>query len=86
MEGIASRILAGAPERFQLAGNSLGGYLCFEILRQAPDRVERLALLDTSARPDTPEQSEGRRAMLARADGDYLSTAVAGPLLPQASI
>ena len=49
---IASRILADAPPRFALAGLSMGGYISLEIVRQAPDRIDRLALLDTSARPD----------------------------------
>ena len=75
---IAASILDSAPERFNLAGISLGGYICFEIMRQAPHRVGRLALLDTSARPDRPEQSAGRREMLAAAAGDYLTTAVNG--------
>lgn len=58
--GIVQSILANAPSRFRLAGLSMGGYICFEILRQAPERVERLALLDTTARPETPEQTERR--------------------------
>jgi pimeloyl-ACP methyl ester carboxylesterase/GNAT superfamily N-acetyltransferase len=58
--GIAGRILAGAPPRFALAGLSMGGYVAFEILRQAPERVARLALLDTGGRPDTPEQTRRR--------------------------
>lgn len=78
MTGIAARILESAPPRFQLAGISLGGYLCFEILRLAPERVERLALLDTSARPDSAGQSAGRRDMLAAAAVDYVTTAVNG--------
>ncbi|MGH8227951.1 MAG: alpha/beta fold hydrolase [Steroidobacteraceae bacterium] len=71
MAAIARRILAASPPRFALAGLSMGGYLSFEILRQAPERVERLALLDTSARADAPEQSEQRRALveLARQGG-----------------
>jgi pimeloyl-ACP methyl ester carboxylesterase len=64
MAAIAQRILAGAPSRFALVGLSMGGYISFEILRQAPDRVARLALLDTSARPDTAEASAGRRAQM----------------------
>lgn len=64
MSGIAQRILACAPPRFALAGLSMGGYIAFEILRQAPARVVRLALLDTSARPDAPEQTEQRRAQI----------------------
>jgi pimeloyl-ACP methyl ester carboxylesterase len=64
MSAIANRILASAPPRFALIGLSMGGYLSFEIMRQSPERVAKLALLDTSARPDTPEQSEGRRAQI----------------------
>jgi pimeloyl-ACP methyl ester carboxylesterase len=67
MGSIATSILATAPPRFALAGLSMGGYLAFEIMRQAPDRVARLALLDTSARPDLPEQSERRRAQIEKA-------------------
>jgi pimeloyl-ACP methyl ester carboxylesterase len=64
---MAARALAGAPPRFALCGLSMGGYVAFEILRQAPERVERLALLDTSARPDTPEQARRRRGLVALA-------------------
>jgi pimeloyl-ACP methyl ester carboxylesterase len=64
MEAIARRILADAPPRFALAGLSMGGYIAFEILRQAPERVERLALLDTGAPPDPPEHSERRRRLI----------------------
>ncbi len=67
MSAIAKRILADAPPRFSLVGLSMGGYISLEILRQAPGRVAKLALLDTSARPDAPEQSEGRRATIALA-------------------
>jgi len=66
---IAQRILAVAPRRFALAGLSMGGYIAFEILRSSPDRVVRLALLGTSARADTPEQSDRRRAQMALARG-----------------
>ena len=58
---IAARILAAAPPRFALAGLSMGGYIAFEIMRQAPQRVAKLALLDTAARPETPQQTEARR-------------------------
>jgi pimeloyl-ACP methyl ester carboxylesterase len=65
--GIARRLLAAAPPRFALAGLSMGGYTAFEVMRIAPDRVVRLALLDTSARADTPEQTERRRGQIALA-------------------
>jgi len=74
MADIAAHILASAPERFALAGLSMGGYLCFEIMRQAPERVERLALLDTSARADTPEKTALRReALELAAAGKYMA-------------
>src|SRR5450631_807420 len=66
---IARRILSEAPPRFALAGHSMGGYIAFEIMRKAPERVARLALLNTQARPDTPEASARRRDMIARAQG-----------------
>ena len=64
MSAIAQRILATAPERFALVGLSMGGYIAFEMLRQAPQRIARVALLDTSARADVPEQSAMRRAQM----------------------
>lgn len=60
MAAIARRVLAAAPPRFALAGLSMGGYVAFEIVRQAPQRVARLALLDTAARAETPEQTKAR--------------------------
>jgi pimeloyl-ACP methyl ester carboxylesterase len=58
---IARRILAAARQRFALAGLSMGGYISFEIMRQAAERVAKLALLDTGARAETPEQTQMRR-------------------------
>jgi pimeloyl-ACP methyl ester carboxylesterase len=72
MAAIARRILAAAPPRFALAGLSMGGYIAFEIMRQAPQRVAKLALLDTGARADIPEQTERRRVLMAMAkEGRY---------------
>jgi pimeloyl-ACP methyl ester carboxylesterase len=64
MAGMARSILRDAPPQFALAGLSMGGYVSLEIMRQAPERVQRLALLDTSARPDTPEQTASRRTLM----------------------
>lgn len=82
MPAIAASILATAPARFALCGLSMGGYIAFEILRQAPQRVTRLALLDTSAKPDTPERSAARRQLVARAEAEGIS-AVSESLFPQ---
>lgn len=65
MADIARRVLAAVSGPFALVGHSMGGYAAFEIVRQAPDRVARLALLDTSALADTPEQHEGRNKQIA---------------------
>lgn len=61
---IAQRILDESPRHFALVGLSMGGYIAFEIVRRAPERVVKLALLDTSARPETPEQTERRFAQI----------------------
>ncbi|RAU21561.1 alpha/beta hydrolase [Paramagnetospirillum kuznetsovii] len=60
LSAMAERVLAVAPRRFCLAGLSMGGYACMEIMRRSPERVERLALLDTTARPDLPDQTQRR--------------------------
>lgn len=67
LAAMAERVLAVSPDRFALAGLSMGGYVALEIMRQAPQRVERLALLDTTARPDAPEQTQRRQDAIALA-------------------
>ena len=64
MEDLAREVLAQAPDRFALAGLSMGGYVAQEVFRQAPERIERLALMDTSARPDSPEQRRRRTGLI----------------------
>lgn len=79
---MAARVLAQAPARFALGALSMGGYVAFEILRQAPQRVERLALLSTSARADPPKRAAVRRASLALAERGRFA-GVTRKLLPQ---
>jgi pimeloyl-ACP methyl ester carboxylesterase len=70
--GAAASVLATAPPRFALAGHSLGGIVAFEIVRQAPSRVSRLALLNTSARPGSEEQQAAWSRLRQRVeDGDF---------------
>ena len=76
MSGIARRILSAAPARFALAGLSMGGYIAFEVLRQAPQRIAKVALLDTSARADAPEQTAMRRAQMTLASQGRLAEVV----------
>ncbi len=72
LSAIARRILDCAPKHFSLAGLSMGGYISFEIVRQAPERVMKLALLDTSARPEAPEQTERRKKLIELAEQNRL--------------
>lgn len=60
VEDLAKRILANAPMRFALAGLSMGGIVAMEILRQAPERVDRIALLDTNPLAEKQEVKERR--------------------------
>ena len=82
LPAIAASILTAAPAQFALCGLSMGGYIAFEIMRQAPQRVIKLALLDTSAKPDTLERSAIRRQLVARAEAEGLGT-VSAALYPQ---
>ena len=68
VSALAADVLAKAPPRFALAGLSMGGYVALEIVRQAPERVTKLALIDTNARSDTDEQRRKRRGLMALAD------------------
>ncbi|HEX9811582.1 MAG TPA: alpha/beta fold hydrolase [Burkholderiales bacterium] len=67
IETIARQMLSSAPPRFGLIGFSMGGYIAFEMHRQAPQRIAALALVDTSARPETPAQTTVRRQRIAQA-------------------
>jgi pimeloyl-ACP methyl ester carboxylesterase len=68
MAGVAADVLREAPfESFALAGLSMGGYVALEIMRQAPNRVSHLALLDTGARADTREQLARREGLISLA-------------------
>lgn len=79
---MARRVLDTMPERFALCGLSMGGYVAFEVLRQAPERVLRLALLDTRAGLDTPEAAARRRGLMELAGkGEFKG--VTPRLLPQ---
>ena len=72
IDDMASAVLATAPPRFALAGLSMGGYVAQAMVRLAPERIARLALLDTTAREDRPEQTQARRTLMAMTrNGDF---------------
>ena len=77
---MAERILASAPERFAVAGLSMGGYVALELWRQAPERVTRIALLDTNARSDSAKTAAARRGFIARARETSFEPIVRGAL------
>jgi len=83
MAGIASDILAAAPPRFALAGLSMGVIIALEILRQAPARVERLALLDGRAELDNAETRASRRSYLEMARTGRFTEITRDHLLPR---
>ena len=80
MAALADDVLAKAPPRFALAGLSMGGYCALEIVARAPERVIALGLVDTSARPDTPEGRANREKQIARAPAEL--AAIVEELLP----
>ena len=69
MEEIASQILTWAPAKFALAGMGMGGMVALEILRRAPQRVTRIALIATSAQAETPETAAARESRIIAAKG-----------------
>jgi pimeloyl-ACP methyl ester carboxylesterase len=82
MAALAAIALAEAPPRFALAGLSMGGILAMEMLAQAPDRVERLALLDTNPRAEAPEVQARRESQIARALAGGLASVMRDEMKP----
>ena len=70
VSAMAKRLLADAPDKFALCGLSMGGYVALEVLRLAPERVLAAALMATSHRADTPEQTAMRHQLIATARGE----------------
>jgi len=64
IEEIASGLLDQLPARFALAGLSMGGIVAMEILRRAPERITRIALMDTNPLPETPQVAAGREPQI----------------------
>lgn len=70
---IAAQLLASAPSRFALAGHEMGGVVAMEILRRAPERVTRLALLDTHPQTETPQSAADREPQIVAARAGRLA-------------
>lgn len=78
MESMAAHALNLAPNVFALAGFSMGGYIALEMLRQAPHRITRLALLDTSSKSDTSEKFESRLKAIAACKAENFNGVIEG--------
>ena len=78
IEEIASGLLDLLPRRFALAGLSLGGIVAMEILRRAPDRVTRIALMDTNALAETPQSSANLEPIIMKARAGQVQGVVHG--------
>ena len=82
MAALAARLLADAPPRFALAGLSMGGIVAMEVLRQAPERVDRLALLDTNPLAERPEVQARRGPQIDRALSGGLASVMRDEMKP----
>ena len=83
IEDIAARVIADAPPRFALAGLSMGGIVAMEILRQAPDMVARLALLDTNPKAELPEVAAAREPQIALVKAGRLEDVMRDEMKPR---
>ena len=79
---LAARVLADAPPRFALAGLSMGGIVAMEMLAQAPERVARLALLDTNPLADTDESRQRRAAQVEKVAAGQLDVVMRDEMKP----
>lgn len=82
IERLAAEVLRTAPNRFALAGLSMGGIVAMEVVRQAPDRVDRLALLDTNPRAELDEVKQRREPQIAKVLAGGLSQVMRDELKP----
>lgn len=83
VEEMAQSVLDCAPASFALAGLSLGGIVAMEVQRRAPDRVSRLALMDTNAQSETPSVAAGREAQIVKAKAGRLEDAMRDEMRPE---
>jgi pimeloyl-ACP methyl ester carboxylesterase len=80
---LAAMVLAHAPPHFALAGLSMGGIVAMEVICQAPDRVERIAFLDTNPLAEDPAVAAARAPQIARARGGDLRSIMRDEMKPR---
>lgn len=84
IEEIASGLLDALPGKFALAGLSMGGIVAMELLRRAPDRISRIALMDTNALAETPQSAANYEPLIIKAKSGRLADVVAEVMPPDA--
>lgn len=83
VEEIASDLLIASPARFALAGHGLGGAVALEVLRRAPERVTRIAVIGTDPMPDTPQAAADREPQIVGARAGRFEDILERELLPK---
>ena len=83
MEEIAARLLDVLPRRFALAGLSMGGIVAMELLRSAPERVTRVALMDTNALAESPQSAADYEPLIVKLRTGQTDEAVQAVIRPE---
>lgn len=83
IEEIASSLLTVLPAKFALAGLSMGGIVAMELLRRAPERITRLALMDTNPLAETPQSASAYEPMIIGARAGRLDEVLRGFMKPE---
>ncbi len=83
IEDMGARVIANAPPRFALAGHGMGASVALEVIRQAPDMVSRLALLDCTALSETPDAAAAREPQIALAKAGRLEDVMRDEIKPR---
>ncbi|MEL6684183.1 MAG: alpha/beta fold hydrolase [Pseudomonadota bacterium] len=82
VEALAADILAHAPPRFALAGLSMGGIVAMEVMRQAPERITRLALLDTNPKAEVAAVAQNREPQIEKVRNGHLRAVMRDEMKP----
>src|SRR3546814_14460555 len=84
IEGFAQRLLDNAPPKFVLIAHAMGGFVAFEVMRRAPERVAKLAIIATLASADGPAQTARRQGYIDLVESGHFDQVVeASPPLPR---
>lgn len=82
IEDIAGSVLETAPPKFALAGHGMGGIVAMEIVRRAPERLSRVALISTHAQAERPAQAAEREPQMVLAQSGRLAEVVSQLVTP----